>query len=111
MRSGKLDRQIQFQRAPLVDDGFTTQLGPFADHGELIWASKTDVSDGERWSAGQVDTSLSTRFVVGWSAFIASIRTTDKLVCDGVTYAIVGIKEGEGRRRWLEITAAAEEAA
>lgn len=51
--------------------------------------------------------SVTTRFVVRWSPFTRDLSPRDRLTCEGFEYNIVGIKEGEGRRQWLEITAAA----
>lgn len=105
MISGKLDRRVKFQRATLVDDGFSG-VETFADHGSPVWASKQDVSDGERWRAGEVAAHITTRFVVRYSAFSADLTPKDRLVVDGVTYGITGVKE-IGRREALEITASA----
>jgi len=113
MKAGNLDRLVQFRRAELVDDDYTTALRwdevtPENDnHGSPIWASKADVSDAERWRAGEVAASITTRFVVRWSAFSRDLTPKDRLVCEGLEYNITGIKEGKGRRQWLEITAAA----
>ena len=105
MNAGKLDRQVQFLRYTTTDDGFG-QVQAWADHGSAVWASKTDVSDAERWRANEVSAALSTRFVVRWSAFTKAITPKDQLVCEGVTYDITGIKETGERRRWLELTCA-----
>lgn len=105
--AGRLDRRIQFRRATLTDDGYTSAAETWADHGSPVWAQKTDVSDGEKWRAGEVQAGITTRFLVRWSAFSAAITPKDRLACAGVTYDIVGIKEGAGRRDWVEITAAA----
>ena len=103
---GRLDRRIQFQRASLVDDGFG-EVEKWEDHGSPVWARKTDVSDGERWRADEVQAQITTRFLVRWSGFTADLTPKDRLVSDGVKYNITGIKEASGRRQWLEITAAA----
>lgn len=104
--AGALDIRLQFQRAEMVDDGLAN-TETWADHGAPVWASKTDVSDGERWRASQVAAGLTTRFLVRWSAFSADITPADRLVCEGRTYNIIGRKEGDGRRRWIELTCAA----
>ncbi|MDZ7906333.1 MAG: phage head closure protein [Cypionkella sp.] len=101
----KLDRRIQFRRATLTDDGFS-RVEVFTDHGAPVWASKQDVSDGERFRASEVSAMITTRFKVRWSAFSADITPADALICEGQTYNITGIKE-VGRRTVLEITAAA----
>jgi SPP1 family predicted phage head-tail adaptor len=106
MNAGSLDRQIQFQRATSADDGYG-MVTTWADHGCLQWAKKTDASDGERWRASEVSAIITTRFVVRYSEFTRDISPKDRLTCEGFSYEISGIKEIDGRRRWLEITAAA----
>lgn len=103
MKAGDLDRLVQFRRASLSDDGFTS-IETFADHGSPVWAKKADLSDGERLRAGEVSAVITTRFTVRYSAFSADLTPKDELSCEGRTYAIFGIKEVGGRRRWLEIT-------
>lgn len=105
MNAGDLDRRIQLRRYVLSDDGFG-QTETWADHGTPLPASKTDISDGERYRASEVSALLSTRFVVRWSAFSTGITPKDALICDGVLYEIVGIKEVGERRRWIELTCA-----
>jgi SPP1 family predicted phage head-tail adaptor len=105
MKAGNLDRVVQFQRATLVDNGLE-QVETFANHGAPVWASKTDLSDGEKWRAGEVAAGISCRFVVRFSAFTDDLTPKDRLTCEGVSYDIVGIKQ-QGRREGLEITAAA----
>lgn len=104
---GRLDRRIQFLRKTAVDDGFTSDSGVFEDHGSPIWAQKRDISDGERYRASEVAAHVTTRFVVRWSTFAVAITPADRLTCEGLEYEITGIKEGTGRRQWIEITAAA----
>ncbi|WPY93161.1 head-tail adaptor protein [Limimaricola variabilis] len=112
MRAAKLDRRLQVRRAAVTDNGFNSSrdwnaADPAADNfGTPIWAQKTDLSDGERWRAGEVAAHVTTRFVVRYSSFSTSIAPTDRIVCEGAVYEITGIKEGEGRRQWLEITCA-----
>lgn len=100
-----LDRRIQFRRKTLVSDGFGS-VEQFANHGSLVPASREDISDGERWRAGEVAAHVTTRFVVRWSAFTDGITPADRLVFEGREYDIFGKKERD-RRRWIELTAAA----
>lgn len=101
--AGDLDRRVQFRRANLVDNGLS-RAPVFADFGSPVWASKADVSDGERLRAAEVQASITTRFRVRWSPFSTGITPKDRLVCEGVEYDISGIKE-IGRREFREITA------
>ena len=103
----KLDRRVQFRRKALVNDGFGFTES-WANHGQPVPASKEDVSDGERWRAGEVSAHVTTRFVIRWSAFADGITPADRLVFEGLEYDISGIKEPKGtRRKWIELTAAA----
>ncbi|SDW78187.1 phage head closure protein [Roseicitreum antarcticum] len=114
MSAGRLNRRIQFRRGTMVSDGFGTRLEwnaaqPEADnHGTPVWAEKADISDGERWRAGEVGAQITTRFKVRYSPFTAGITPKDRIAFDGLTYNIHGIKEPPGtRRQWIELTASA----
>lgn len=69
-----------------------------------VRASKKDVSDRERLIAQGIGAELTTRFQVRWNRTIATVDAKDRLVCEGKTYQIVGVKE-LGRREGREITA------
>lgn len=103
--AGALDHRVQFLRAAVSDDGLSG-VETFAPHGAPVWASRKDLSDGERWQAGQINADVTTRFVIRGSAFAAGITPKDRLTCRGRTYAISGIK-ALGRGGLLEITASA----
>lgn len=103
--AGDMDRRIQFRRA-VLQAGALGRSEVFADHGLPVWASKRDVSDGERARAAEVQAHISTRFVVRWSCFSSGLTPKDRLVCDGLEYDISGIKEVGARHTYLEITAA-----
>lgn len=106
MIAGRLDRRVQFRRAAKSDDGFTSGKKTWGDHGSPVWAEKKDISDGERWRAGEVGASITTRFTVRSSTFTRDLTPKDRLTCDSIAYDIHGIKE-IGRRDRLEITASA----
>lgn len=102
----RFDTPIQFMRSGVVDDGFRDRDGPLANIGDVLWASKQDISDGERSRAGSVSSLSVSRFVVRWSPFVVSIEKSDALLCDGVIYQITGKKDGAGRRSLVEFTVA-----
>jgi SPP1 family predicted phage head-tail adaptor len=106
MSIGKLDRRIQFRRYTMTDDGFS-KVEAWADHGSPVWASKKDISDGEKVRAGEVSATITSRFEVRSSAFTRALTAKDALTYNGVTFEIFGIKE-LGRNKRLEITAGAE---
>lgn len=106
MKARKLDRLVQVERATIQDDGFSS-VEVWGSHGAPIWAQRSDISDGEKARAGIVESTLATRFKIRWSSFSVGISPADRLVCEGVTFGINGIKEAEGRREWLEISCTA----
>jgi SPP1 family predicted phage head-tail adaptor len=106
-RAGKLDRLVQFQRFAATDDGFTS-VEVWADHGDPVWCNKVDVRDGERFRASEVQANITTRFKVRYSDFSADLTPADRIIFEGAIYNISGLKEIGQRRRWIEITAAAE---
>lgn len=69
-------------------------------------AERKDVSDGERFAAGQVGASLMTRFVVLSDADTRGVTPVYRLTHDGATWNILGTKETkDGRNHFIEITA------
>lgn len=101
----RADRRVQFERYSEADDGFGA-VKAWSAHGDPQPAEKRDISDGERWRASEVQAHITTRFRVRSSLFTRGLTPKDRLVCEGRTYDISGIKELD-RRRTLEITAAA----
>lgn len=106
IESGQRDRRVQFLRASVTDDGFQERVGAFAHLGPFVWGARKDVSDVEKMNAGQEQATLMSRFKIRSTGFTRQITPADRLICDGITFGIVGIKECDGRAG-LEITAMA----
>lgn len=110
-RAGKRDRLITFQRNSGGTNAFNEQVESW---GTLTvgawagsdWAEKKEVSDAERWRAGEVGASISVRFHLPYHAGTAAVTPADRITFDSITYNITGIKE-LGRAQGFEITAAA----
>jgi SPP1 family predicted phage head-tail adaptor len=105
LKAGLLDRRITIRRMTLTTNEFNEPVEGFSDLAD-VWASKNDIPDGERWRSQQVQATVTTRFQVRWNEITETITPRDQLVCDGVRYEIVSIKE-LGRKQGIEITAAA----
>ncbi|WEX07374.1 phage head closure protein [Chelativorans sp. AA-79] len=102
--AGKLDRRITIQRATSVPNDLNEPVKTWVDL-KTVWARRTDASDGERFAAGQVGSSLTTRFVVRSSSVTKTVSPLDRLSYGGI-WNIKGVKEtAEGRNRFIEITA------
>jgi SPP1 family predicted phage head-tail adaptor len=106
MGAGEFDRRISFERFTVEDDGFSN-VKKWAAYGGMVWAKKTDVSDGEKARADGVSATLTARFQIRSSSFARELTPKDCIVYRGVSYEIFGIKE-VGRNDLLEITAGAE---
>jgi SPP1 family predicted phage head-tail adaptor len=104
MFAGKLDRRITLERATKAQDEYGEEVltwGTLA----TVWASFKPVSDGERMAAREVSAELTARFQIRWDSAWSDLSAQDRLIFDGKTYSISGVKE-IGRREGIEITAA-----
>lgn len=107
MGSGARSWLVQFQRLTAgADDGLET-VETWADFGEPVWAAKRDASDSERYAAGQLNAVRLSRFRILRTEAPGGLNPRDRLVCDGLAYAISGVKDAVDRVEELEITAAA----
>jgi len=111
MQPGKRDRLITFQRNGGTTDAFGGQSEAWAaltvgTWAGSEWAEKIDVSDGERWKAGEVAAQVTTRFRTLSHAGTRAVLASDRITFDGVNYDISGIKE-IGREQGIEFTCAA----
>lgn len=103
--ASNLDSRVQFQRASTTPDPFGGSTETWGDHGGLIWCLREDVKDSESVQAGAFRSRLMTRFHVRSTAFTRDLTTSDRVVSDGTTFEIVGIKRAaQGRRQLIEIT-------
>ncbi|MCE8548306.1 phage head closure protein [Ruegeria pomeroyi] len=109
LNSGSLNRRIQILRQSTTPDGYGGSEVTWDNLGGPLYAARRDVSDSERLRAGAWDNKLVTRFTIRASAFSRGIRRTDKIVHEGTTYEISGIKEVQANRAFLELTAETEE--
>jgi SPP1 family predicted phage head-tail adaptor len=106
MKAGNLDRRITIERE--IETGRNEVNEPIYAWTALatVWARRRDASDGEREAAGQVGSTLLSRFVIRSSSTSRTVTPVDRINYSGGTWNILGVKETkEGRMRFLEITA------
>lgn len=103
MKAGDLDRRISIERYSTTYNDDNEPTEGWAEVGKR-WASKKDVSDGEKVRAAEVGATVTTRFQLRWDSLTKTLTASDRIVCDGMTYDIAGTKE-LGRREGVEITA------
>jgi SPP1 family predicted phage head-tail adaptor len=105
MDAGALDARVAILRATSTPNALNEPVDTWSTLA-TVWADARPVSDGERWAAGQTLADQAVRFTVRWSTMAASITPKDRLLYQGRTYDIQGIKN-LGRNSLREITATA----
>lgn len=82
---------IDLMRPSSVDDGFQVAPGAGVSLGRC-WASRRDISDGEKFKAGEMAADLMARFVVRPTLLTRSVTPKDAILHNGQQLSIVGIK-------------------
>jgi SPP1 family predicted phage head-tail adaptor len=103
MFAGTLDSRITISRATVTTSGLgeaTQAWGTLA----TVWTNATPVRDSEKSENGQINAERAYRFQIRWSPVVASVNAKDRVIYDGLTYEIWGVKE-IGRREGIEISA------
>jgi SPP1 family predicted phage head-tail adaptor len=105
MDAGLFDRRVTIRRATTTRDETNQPVEAWADLA-TVWANAKPVADGERLRAGETLGNKAYRFTIRYSTTVAAVDPLDRVVFDGRTYDVNGVKE-LGRREYLEITATA----
>lgn len=103
--AGKLDRRLKLYRRSTTTNALNEDVETFTLFA-TVWASKHDVSDGERVQAAQVSAEITTRFQIRYSETVSSLNPKDRVWCAGREYEVTAVKE-MGRQDGLEISAVA----
>ena len=108
LQAGDLDRRITFQRVTVTTGGAYNEPQEVWSDLVAVRAKRTDASAAEGYRAAEVGTQISTRFTVRWSSLVSSVSPLDRLVFEGRTFNITGVREVAGAtRQWIEIDAVA----
>lgn len=105
MSAGAMDRLIVIERDQGSADSFG-QKTPNWQELATVWAKRTPIADGERWRGGEIAAQITHRFLIYWSGDVSGVTPKDRIVSEGMTYDIAGVKE-RGLREFIEITASA----
>lgn len=101
--AGVLDVTVTFQRVTIERNALGEGVETWSTLATRR-AQRADVSDAEALRAAEVGSQLTTRFKIRYSSEVGNLNAHDRLLFDGDTYNIVGVKVVE-RRRWLEVSA------
>lgn len=106
--SRKLDRRITIEQPSVSRDDYGGESLSWTTLGQYA-ASRNDVSDSEKYSADQVNSSIMARFVVRSTIKTRQVNSTYRLNHNSMTWEILGVKEvNDSRKRFIEITAKAQ---
>lgn len=102
MRLGRLNKRITVRRASApTRNAMNEPVEVWTAFGKF-WAEQIDQRLTESWKAGQTAAQVERVWRVRWHARTATISPSDRLVCDGREFQIIGVTE-VGRRVGIEI--------
>jgi SPP1 family predicted phage head-tail adaptor len=105
MMTGQMDRRLTIQRATSVVNAYNEPVATWATIA-TVWARRINVSDAERQRSAETTAEIIARFQIRFQSALASLNPKDRVICDGDTFDVWGVKE-LGRREGLEISATA----
>jgi SPP1 family predicted phage head-tail adaptor len=105
MNAGKLDRRITLEHVTRAPDAFSTAGAETWVEIGKVWASKKEMSNGEKWRAAAAESEATHLFTVRYSSTTAAMTAADRIICDGKIFNLIGNPREIGRREWFEITA------
>lgn len=106
IRLGELDRTVRFFRDGSSGRNKLNELTKSSSEIAVAKARRRDLSDRERMQSGRETSALTARFVVLSRPKTRSVKPKDEFSCDGIMWAVVGIKQvSADRNRFLEISA------
>lgn len=105
MFAGPLDRRITLQRATVTQNECGEEISTWGTLA-TVWAAKLNVSDGEKVAASEVAAQIDLRFQIRWDSSWSDLNPKDRVVFEGRTFDLAGVKE-LGRREGLELSCAA----
>ncbi|MFA5989687.1 MAG: head-tail adaptor protein [Sphingomonas sp.] len=93
MRLGRLNKRITIRRASApTRNAMNEPVEAWADFGKF-WAEQISQLPTESWKAGQTAAQVERVWRVRWHARTATISPSDRLVCDGREFQIIGVTE------------------
>jgi SPP1 family predicted phage head-tail adaptor len=100
MRSGRLDRRLTLQRRTLIENDYGEAVETWTTLA-TVWAEKIPVRGSERYASMQTVAEVEERFKIRYRKGLTPL---DRVVCEGITYDVLGVLE-IGRREGWEILA------
>ena len=105
MDVGTFDQRLVLQVANVTTDAFNEPIYTWVTL-TTVWGMATPISDAERSRSNEIYATASYRFQIRYSSIVANIDAKDRVIWDGRTWDIIGVK-AIGRDDRLELTGAA----
>lgn len=106
MSLGKKNKRITIMRAgSATTNGLNEKVKTFVEFGKF-WSERLQQRPIESWKAGQTAAQVERVFRVRYTNRTATISPSDRLICDGREFEIIGVTEVE-RREDIQIVAIA----
>jgi head-tail adaptor len=67
-----------------------------------FWGERQQQRPTESWKAGQTAAQVETAWRLRWTARAGTISTSDRLMCGGTQFEIIGVT-GDQRSGWIDI--------
>lgn len=96
-----LNRRCLLQRATVITNEFNEQIELWTTFA-AVWCGKKDASASESYRAQEVGAEITMRVTIRYSSDVAELNPRNRLIFDGVTYNITGVRETDPQR-FLEI--------
>jgi SPP1 family predicted phage head-tail adaptor len=103
--ASQLDERLTVLRATLAANAYNELVETWADY-VTVWTAHVDATVGETLRAAEVGAKISIHFTVRFSPETETITPKDRLLFEGKTFDIIGMREIQ-RNHWLEIHAVA----
>ena len=94
-----MDRRVVIETPTTTNDEWGHPVKTW-NYVNAVWASKVDKTETER---NELDQTVAVNRTVFTIRYFSGLDTTARILCEGATYEIRGIKE-LGRREGLQIT-------
>lgn len=104
MEAGRLDRRITLRRAKLTTNALGEEVQAWGDLA-TVWARRVDAGGTEQIAAGELASTIATRFQIRWTSRF-SLTPRDRVRIGDLEFDIVSAVE-IGRREGIDIMARA----
>lgn len=101
IRAGSLTRSAVFERRDDTRNEYNELAGEWIEIARAR-AEQRALNAREFFAALQAQSQQSFRLICRWSAALAQVRTSDRVLIDGAIHDIQAIADPSGRRRELE---------